>query len=303
MSTRRATTYSNARTRRIAQNAVAAVAQPRTAIKSAVTSEVRKALAKASGTKYHDFALTGVMTSYKAGGLDAHTNRVAESDQWFTAKMGTNPGMSEAARNSVFSGLKTGSNIDNREGNKIDPKWISYTLTVTAAAYHRAAIVEKQTGGEEYNVNVTTAEGDEVRRAQYVRTSWKVVFLKKTGWGAGSTTPVKWTDVFKTTNGMGGIHSEIRLDKLGEYKVLKQHIINLDADDPQRCLTGKISGDQMGTILFNNELADATTNKDIIMVAACMVGDAMMKDKEGDAQVEPPMVVVTGRVGFGDPLG
>ena len=199
--------------------------------------------------KYLDKALhctaTLQSTGYNGTGtpIEGMTGASYESRYWYEYNFATDPNtpQQESGSCNLMQGVFGGSNAVTRIGNKVDASYIRGNMTVTAMKLAR----NYNTSNADQSGETTTPEGAGNMLGEYCRTTIKVcMVLDKQAWSAAGNPEapqVTWGDVFsnKTIDGdtgfsTAGVHSELNIDNMGRFIVLKSWMIELDATDPQK---------------------------------------------------------------------
>ena len=231
--------------------------------------------------KYLDKALhctaTLQSTGYNGTGtpIEGMTGASYESRYWYEYNFATDPNtpQQESGSCNLMQGVFGGSNAVTRIGNKVDASYIRGNMTVTAMKLAR----NYNNSNADQSGETTTPEGAGNMLGEYCRTTIKVcMVLDKQAWSAAGNPEapqVTWGDVFsnKTIDGdtgfsTAGVHSELNIDNMGRFIVLKSWMIELDATDPQKTFSFYIPGKTIGKIRYKGSDISSRCNKGISFI-------------------------------------
>lgn len=238
--------------------------------------------------KYHDRALAGMSTGKVSGsnlGLVLHKGVTWTSNGWSTFNFNGNSVGPKAASGDLLKGLVTGTTIETRIGNKINPRYLQGSVTFAAAVLQTTGgLVEEdnQTGEKIPGVDDTV---------QYIRTTYRMVIVKDLQVNS-TDKQIEWNQVFEsgvsgqsiysgdpqdtpedgnsvTVDGnTAGVHSELSLKNMGRFIVLYDKTFTVDADDPQKTCRFRIRGSTIGQVRYNGPSGESYTDKGIHVIWA-----------------------------------
>ena len=168
----------------------------------------------------------------------------------------------------MLARVPQGATAKSRVGNKIDVKYLKGTTTMTAASVVQSAVQGDNTmNGEVMLDNTVNASA-----MLYFKTTVRVMIVKDTQVN-NATGNVEWADVMENGFGMFGVYSQLKVENMSRFIVLKDWVFDLDATDPQKTFKWAISGKDIGQVRFNSGAATALTDKGIHMIwSASSVG-------------------------------
>lgn len=245
--------------------------------------------------KYFDTCIAGLALEGKVGQTTNPTNITGgamwDSTEWRRYDFGGSGQMPASHRqpNNLLHGLPQGASANTRVGNKVRPVYLKGVTTFTAATI--ADI--RDMGGEDIADANAAADAEE-----YMRTTYRFVIVKDTM--VNNPTPnVLWTDVFESrAQGMGGVHSDLKVANMGRFVVLEDKLIQLDAKNPQKTIRWSVTGSKIGRVRYNAGEAAALLDKGIcIIYSAFTVG---MQPNVDHGKLELPNVVTSARLCFTD---
>lgn len=245
--------------------------------------------------KYFDTCIAGLANEGKVGQTTNAVNITGgamwDSTEWRRYDFG-GPGqivVSQRQPNNLLHGLPLGASANSRVGNKIRPVYLKGVTTFTAAII--ADI--RDMGGED--VGDTNASHD---AEEYMRTTYRFVIVKDTMVNNPSPN-VEWNDVFEDRpQGMGGVHSDLKVANMGRFVVLEDKLIQLDAKNPQKTIRWSVTGSKIGRVRYNAGETLALLDKGIsVIYSAFTVGLESNVDFD---KVELPNVVTSARLCFTD---
>lgn len=168
----------------------------------------------------------------------------------------------------MLARVPQGATAKNRIGNKINVKYVRGTTTVTAASVVKNVVQ----GDETMNGEVMLDNLDDPNALLYFKTTVRVMIVKDLQVN-NATGNVEWADVMENGFGMFGVHSQLKVENMSRFVVLKDWIFDLDATDPQKTFKWAISGRDIGQVRFNSGAGTALTDKGIHMIwSASTVG-------------------------------
>lgn len=168
----------------------------------------------------------------------------------------------------MLARVPQGATAKNRIGNKIDVKYLRGTTTVTAASVIQNVVQ----GAETMNGEVMLDNLDDPNAMLYFKTTVRVMIVKDMQVN-NATGNVEWADVMENGFGMFGVHSQLKVENMSRFVVMKDWVFDLDATDPQKTFKWAISGRDIGQVRFNSGAGTALTDKGIHMIwAASTVG-------------------------------
>lgn len=245
--------------------------------------------------KYFDTCIAGLALEGKVGQTTNPTNITGgamwDSTEWRRYDFG-GPGQMPASHrqpNNLLHGLPQGASANTRVGNKVRPVYLKGVTTFTAATI--ADI--RDMGGEDIADANAAADAEE-----YMRTTYRFVIVKDTM--VNNPTPnVVWTDVFESrAQGMGGVHSDLKVANMGRFVVLEDKLIQLDAKNPQKTIRWSVTGSKIGRVRYNAGEAAALLDKGICVIySAFTVG---LQPNVDHGKLELPNVVTSARLCFTD---
>lgn len=109
-------------------------------------------------------------------------------------------------------------------------------------------------------------------KISFIRTTWRVVFVRDKQLYHDGPLDCFYTDVFDTTNGQGCVHAERRIETMDRYEILYDNLFELTADRPQ--MTVPYLLENIGTIRMQKEWVlnepSVPNSERVFCVAACM---------------------------------
>ena len=245
--------------------------------------------------KYFDTCIAGLALEGKVGQTTNPTNITGgamwDSTEWRRYDFGGSGQMPASHRqpNNLLHGLPQGASANTRVGNKVRPVYLKGVTTFTAATI--ADI--RDMGGEDIADANAAADAEE-----YMRTTYRFVIVKDTM--VNNPTPnVAWTDVFESrAQGMGGVHSDLKVANMGRFVVLEDKLIQLDAKNPQKTIRWSVTGSKIGRVRYNaGETASLLDRGISVIYSAFAVG---LSPTQNYDHVELPNVVTSARLCFTD---
>lgn len=209
--------------------------------------------------KYHDmtWASNGLKedTGF-TGAADKDTGYMWKSTEWYNYAFNT-AGMTKAVQpNNMMSGVQTGATVRERIGNKVTCVYLKGSLTFTAACVDGIMTPNNQHGEQ---AMPTTAN--------YLRTTYRYAIIKDTQVNSIER-DVEWQDVFENGVKSGaGVHAELKIDNMGRFIVLKEGLVQVDGDDPQKTIKFFIGGNRIGNVRYSGA-PTGYTDKSVRMVWA-----------------------------------
>lgn len=192
----------------------------------------------------------------------------------------------------MLAGIPQGTTSRSRIGNKVNIKYLKGTTSITAAVVDAGRIQGGSMNGEVLP-EVPTAE---VIPLVYFKTTVRVMIVKDLQVN-NATGNVEWADVMENGFGMFGVFSQLKVENMSRFVVLKDMTFNLDANDPMKTFKWQINGSDLGQVRFNSGAGDALTDKGIHMIWA------MSSTGAGDGQtfdMLPGAITTQVRVCFTD---
>ena len=111
----------------------------------------------------------------------------------------------------MLNSLETGVTARTRIGNKIKMNYAKGAFTFTAANVDNQVVAQ---GGEQ----IALVNGNEGNG--YLRTTFRMAIVKDLQVNSADT-QVTWAQVFDTTGMQAGVHSELNVDNMGRFIVVK----------------------------------------------------------------------------------
>jgi len=249
-----------------------------------------------------DLQKTGFnISSVIEGGAGATYN----SRNWYEYNFASDPNgpAEETGSCNLMQGVFCGTNVGTRIGNKVEASYVRGNMTVTAMKLAR----NYTTSNADQSGETTVPEGAGNMLGEYCRTSIKVcMVLDKQTWSASGnpdTPQVYWDDVYSTKQLEGdtgystsGIHSELNIDNMGRFIVLKSWMIELDATDPQKTFSFYIPGKTIGKIRYKGPDTSSRCDKGISFIWSSLSMGVVTQT----VGTVPPTVVLNSRFAFTD---
>jgi len=163
----------------------------------------------------------------------------------------------------MLARIPQGSTAKMRIGNKVNVKYLKGTTTITAAVVDGGSIQGGTMNGEVLPDNPAA----DIIPLVYFKTTVRVLIVKDLQVN-NATGNVEWADVMENGFGMFGVFSQLKLENMSRFVVLKDMTFNLDANDPMKTFKWSISGADVGTVRFNSGADTALTDKGIHMIWA-----------------------------------
>lgn len=260
--------------------------------------------------KYLDKALQSTSTLQNTGfffssPVEGSSGATYESRWWYEYNFATDPNSPafESASCNLLQGVFSGSNAVTRIGNKVDASYVRGNVTVTAAKLVR----NPETSNTDQSGETTVPEGPTNTLGEFCRTTIKVcMVLDKQAWsatGSDAAPQVTWGDVFsnKTIDGdtgfsTAGVHSELNIDNMGRFIVLKSWMIELDATDPQKTFSFYLPGKTIGKIRYKGSNIESRCDKGISFIWSSI----SMGVSTPSVATTQPVVVLNSRFAFTD---
>ena len=261
-------------------------------------------------TKYLDKALRCNANLQNTGfnissAIEGGTGATYNSRTWYEYNFANDPNApaEESGSCNLMQGVFTGTNVGTRIGNKVEASYVRGNMTVTAMKIARNYVASNADQSGE----TTVPEGAGNMLGEYCRTSIKVcMVLDKQTWSASGnpdTPQVFWDDVFSTKQldsdsgfSTSGIHSELNIDNMGRFIVLKSWMIELDATDPQKTFSFFIPGKTIGKIRYKGSDISSRCNKGISFIWSSLSMGVVTQT----VGTVPPTVVLNSRFAFTD---
>lgn len=260
--------------------------------------------------KYLDKAMFSTATLQNTGynnntPVEGMAGASYESQYWLEYNFKTNPNspLDESASANLLQGVFGGTNAGTRIGNKVDAAYLRGNMTVTAMKLVR----NYETSNTDQSGETTAPEGPTTTLGEYCRTTVKVcMILDKQAWSAAGTPAapqVSWNDVFSnkvldsdTGFSTAGVHSELNLDNMGRFIVLKSWMIELDATDPQKTFSFYVPGKTIGSIRYKGMDIESRCDKSISFIWSSLTMGVVTPTVATIA----PSVVMNSRFAFTD---
>lgn len=245
--------------------------------------------------KYFDTCIAGLAREVKVGQTTNPVNITGgamwDSVEWRRYDFG-GPGQistNQRQPNNLLFSLPQGASANTRVGNKIRPVYLRGVTTFTAATI--ADI--RDMGGEDVGESNAALDAEE-----YMRTTYRFVIVKDTMVNNPSPN-VEWNDVFESRpQGMGGVHSDLKIGNMGRFVVLEDKLIQLDAKNPQKTIKWSVAGSKIGRVRYNaGETASLLDRGISVIYSAFAVG---LSPTQNYDHVELPNVVTSARLCFTD---
>ena len=261
-------------------------------------------------TKYLDKALRCNANLQNTGfnvssAIEGGTGATYNSRYWYEYNFATDPNTptEEPGACNLMQGVFTGSNAVARIGNKVEASYVRGNMTVTAMKLAR----NYTTSNADQSGETTVPEAAGSMLGEYCRTSIKVcMVLDKQAWSAAGNPEapqVTWGDVFsnKTIDGdtgfsTAGVHSELNIDNMGRFIVLKSWMIELDATDPQKTFSFYIPGTTIGKIRYKGSDISSRCDKGISFIWSSL----SMGVQTPTVATAAPTVIMNSRFAFTD---
>ena len=261
-------------------------------------------------TKYLDKALRCNANLQSTGfnissAIEGGTGATYNSRNWYEYNFANDPNTpaEETGSCNLMQGVFTGTNVATRIGNKVEASYVRGNMTVTAMKLARNYVASNADQSGE----TTVPEGAGNMLGEYCRTSIKVcLVLDKQTWSASGnpdTPQVYWDDVFSTKQldsdsgfSTSGIHSELNIDNMGRFIVLKSWMIELDATDPQKTFSFYIPGKTIGKIRYKGSDISSRCDKGISFIWSSLSMGVVTQT----VGTVPPTVVLNSRFAFTD---
>lgn len=172
--------------------------------------------------------------------------------------------------------LVTGTTVQTRIGNKIKARYLKGAITFNAATVTNSTTTSNNAQNGESIVEPTSV----TELVQYMRTTFRWCVVKDLQ--VNSTTKnVLWTQVFENGDMDGvdgnerpaGVHSELNIENMGRFVILRDEYFDLDAKCPQKTIPFYIKGSEIGEVRYNGPDKYSYTDKGIYIIwAACTLG-------------------------------
>lgn len=261
-------------------------------------------------TKYHDRVLeggwAGAQVSKHTGEMNTTpgSNFVVESENWFPIIIGmpvppANPYDNYPNIGNLLTGPSSGTGVNERIGLKIKVKWMKIRLTFNAMNVESDSYTKLNDQNGEVILDGVNSTTPSVR--SLMRTTFRVCVVMDTAVNAVvNNTP--WREVMETyrsgQSGMGGPHSEPRVDNLGRYRILSDRTFELDMDTPQKTMTVMLRN--IGDVRYNSDLKHSYTSKGIWVIYSAMTAGNMSNTADIPPTVTMSSVVLSRRMAYTD---
>ena len=252
--------------------------------------------------KYVDRALVGSGASGEVTGInttDVNNGFMWTSTSWKMYDFAT-PSLDTGVSNDLLKYVAQGTTARTRIGNKITPKYVKGAITLTASKL--AGPSEGATNGDMNGEALATAS-DASYVYQYMRTTFRVVLVMDLQVNSTDAN-IKWSDVFEQDSDsgwrLGGVHSELRVDNMGRFRVLSDKVMTLDAVRPQETMRFMVSGKSIGSVRYNGPDGTALTDKGLYVIWAGYTGGVVATVQGADSGVIRPGVTMHSRLCFTD---
>lgn len=185
---------------------------------------------------YYDFWLSGIIDVVRGGSM---YTRVQDSGNTI---FGATPEWQ--VRSNCVSRIEVGPSVTERIGNKINPRYLVLNGIVTAASLQVLAGAGRFQDGETSDMRNVNTPTDGNNTPRFCRTAIKIVVVRDKNKNPDGF--VQWEDVYKENIDMPRMTWNRNLNNISRFEILKEMVINLDSDDPQksfRCvvpLKGKV---------------------------------------------------------------
>lgn len=264
--------------------------------------------------KYQDIALITTQVQAgetgKNGSVDGSNGVNWQSQQWSNYYFfNKNAGNWSLMTNNLIKSPGQGVGILDRIGNVITVNYVKGRITFTAAKQ-----CTPSTEGVNQHGEALAATSDNTVAYQHLRTTIRycIVLDKQMYNQESSSLGALWyNEVFKQSStdedgAIGGVHSDLRLDHLGRYKVIIDKTINIDADDPQRTVEFFVSGSDLqngGRVRYSSPVeTSCTANQSLHIIWAAFTSEQTAGINTGGSEgLTSPTVVVNSRMCFIDP--
>lgn len=190
------------------------------------------------------------------------------------------------AQRNLFVGITQGTTVSTRIGNRINVKYIKFSMIVEASMRTIDTDTTEWNGTHQDNngelVTNTTENLDNTTRKVYQKTAYRIVLVKDTRYN-NATNVVDWQEVFSSLNtgGIAGIAQpascdNLNIENMGRFQILKDIRCVVDADDPMKTIAWTQTG--VGPVRYNSGAGDALTNFGYYILLGCDIMDSFGKD-------------------------
>lgn len=212
--------------------------------------------------KYHDmtWASNGLKTDTGfLSSADKDTGYMWRSTNWYNYSFQDSGMTPKSIFNNMMSGVPIGPGVRERIGNKVTCVYLKGSLTFTAACVDHIRSPNNQHGEQALPT-----------QANYLRTTYRYAIIKDTQVNSPER-DVEWQDVFENGQSIGaGVHAELKVDNMGRFIVLKEGLVQLDANDPQKTIKFFVGGNRIGNVRYASPI-QGYTDKSVRMVWAAFV--------------------------------
>lgn len=252
--------------------------------------------------KYSDKGLVGNDVDEQVTGVnvnDINNGFMYASRGWTNYDFAT-PGAGTATTNDLLKNLAQGTTATTRVGNKITPKYIKGSITLSAAK-----LAGPSTGASNGDMNgealATAANATAVW--QYLRTTFRVVIVKDLQVNSADT-KIDWNEVFESGTGSvgetGGVHAELKIANMGRFKILDDRLVKTDAVNPQETIRFMVPGAKIGHVRYNGPSTTALTDRGIYVIWSAYTSGVVSVTQGTNLGMVKPGVTMHSRLCFTD---